>query len=451
MTKKEMFDYFLNAGYTPEGVAGLMGNLRAESALNPINLQNSGEKRIGMTDAEYTVAVDSGAYTKFTTDSIGYGLAQWTSSGRKAALLAFAKEKGKSIGDAGMQIEFIVHEMSTSYKNVEKVLKSAKTVKEASDVVVKKYERPANQSEGILNKRAEYGMSIYEECMKGGSNMGRYASEVVKQAKAWIGKKESDGSHKEIIDIYNAHRPLARNYKVKYTDSWCATFVSAVAIKLGYTDIIPTECSCQKMIELMTKMGIWFENDDRTPKAGEIIFYDWEDKTGTNGENAGWSDHVGIVEKVSGGKITVIEGNYSNSVKRRTIDVNGKYIRGYGVPAYETEPNKVAASNAVATKKASRVMEWQNAAIKDGFVSKYGADGCWGPECETIAKNAIVKKRLIAKYKNLTKIVQREVGVKVDGICGKDTKAAIEDYQRKNGLVADGCVGLNTWKKILGI
>lgn len=165
--------------------------------------------------------------------------------------------------------------------------------------------------------------------------MGKYASKVIGQAKTWIGKKESNGSHKLIIDVYNAHKPLARGYKVKYTDNWCATFVSAVAIKCDYTDIIPTECSCEKMIDLCKKKGIWVENENRTPKSGEIIFYDWDDNG--SGDNKGWSDHVGIVEKVSNGKITVIEGNYSNSVKRRTIAVNGKCIRGYAVPKYDKE------------------------------------------------------------------------------------------------------------------
>ncbi len=163
--------------------------------------------------------------------------------------------------------------------------------------------------------------------------MAKYASKVVNQAKAWIGKKESNGTHKSIIDIYNAHKPLARGYKVKYTDEWCATFVSAVSIKLGYTSIIPPECSCQKMIDLFKKKGAWIENENRTPKAGDIIFYDWDDSG--KGDNKGNADHVGIVEKVSGGQITVIEGNYSSAVKRRILAVNGKYIRGYGVPKYD--------------------------------------------------------------------------------------------------------------------
>ena len=165
--------------------------------------------------------------------------------------------------------------------------------------------------------------------------MGKNASKVIGQAQAWIGKKESDGSHKAIIDLYNSHKPLARNYKVKYTDSWCATFVSAVAIKCGYTDIIPTECSCQQMIARFKAIGCWVENENRTPNPGEVIFYDWDDNG--VGDNKGWSDHVGIVEAVSGGKITVIEGNYGDAVKRRSIAVNGKSIRGYGVPKYDAE------------------------------------------------------------------------------------------------------------------
>lgn len=166
--------------------------------------------------------------------------------------------------------------------------------------------------------------------------MSKYASEVVRLAVSWLGMNEADGTHKRIIDIYNAHKPLARGYAVKYTDAWCAATVSAVAIKLGYTDIIPTECSCNRMIDLCKKMGIFVENDSRTPAPGDILFYDWDDNG--KGDNQGSSDHVGIIEKVSGGKITVIEGNYSNSVKRRTLAVDGKYIRGYATPKYDAEP-----------------------------------------------------------------------------------------------------------------
>lgn len=165
--------------------------------------------------------------------------------------------------------------------------------------------------------------------------MATTVNKIIELAQSWVGKNEKDGSFKDIIDIYNNHKPLARGYKVKYTDSWCATFVSALAIKCGATDIIPTECSCQKMIDLFKALDVWVENENRTPKPGDIIFYDWDDNG--KGDNKGWSDHVGIVEKVSGSTITVIEGNYSNSVKRRTVKTNEKCIRGYAVPKYAAD------------------------------------------------------------------------------------------------------------------
>lgn len=161
---------------------------------------------------------------------------------------------------------------------------------------------------------------------------------VVNQAKSWLGCKESDGSHRKIIDLYNSHKPLARSYAVKYTDAWCATFVSATSIACGYTDIMPTECGCGKMIELYQKLGRWEENDAYKPEPGDVVFYDWDDNG--VGDNKGASDHVGIVEKVVGATITVIEGNCSNSVKRREIQVNGRYIRGYGLPAFEKKATK---------------------------------------------------------------------------------------------------------------
>ena len=156
------------------GVCGLMGNIKAESAMRSNNLQNSGNSKLKMTDEEYTAAVDSGEYTKFATDSKGYGLCQWTSSGRKRALLNYARQIGTSIGDEDMQIFFMLNELSASYKSVLKVLKSASSVKEASDIVVKKFERPANQSDCVLNARAKYGQEFYDKFVKEESGMGIY-------------------------------------------------------------------------------------------------------------------------------------------------------------------------------------------------------------------------------------------------------------------------------------
>lgn len=162
---------------------------------------------------------------------------------------------------------------------------------------------------------------------------------IVNTAKAWLGCCEADGTHKKIIDLYNSHKPLARGYAVKYTDAWCSTFASAVAIKAGLTSIIPTECSCEKHIALFKNMGCWVENDAYVPSPGDYIFYDWDD-SGT-GDCTGAADHVGIVTAVSGDTITVIEGNKTDAVSYRTMKVNGKYIRGYGTPNYASKATTI--------------------------------------------------------------------------------------------------------------
>ena len=160
---KEMWNFFKSKGLNDYGIAGLMGNLYVESGLKPTNLQNSYEKSLGMTDAEYTAAVDCGAYTNFAQDSAGYGLAQWTFWSLKQEMLNFIKNKGKSIGDGEAQMEFLAHQLSTSYSSVWATLKNAKSILEASNAVLLKFERPADQSEAVQNKRAEYGKVYYDK------------------------------------------------------------------------------------------------------------------------------------------------------------------------------------------------------------------------------------------------------------------------------------------------
>lgn len=144
MTEKNIWDYFLKIIKNEYGVAGLMGNLEAESGLVSNNLQNSYEKKLGMTDAQYTAAVDNKKYTNFVSDKAGYGYAQWTSANRKQGLLNYAIATHRSIGNAQMQLEYLIQELELSYKGVFNTLKKATSVAEASDVVVLKYEVPGS-------------------------------------------------------------------------------------------------------------------------------------------------------------------------------------------------------------------------------------------------------------------------------------------------------------------
>ena len=146
--ERKIWNFLRCRGLSPAGAAGLMGNLYAESALNPMNLQNSFEKKLGMKDVEYVAAVDSGAYGNFVRDSAGFGLAQWTYWTRKEALLNYAKKVGTSIGDLEMQLNFLFQELK-GYAAVHEVLRTARTVQEASNIVLTKYERPADQSAAV--------------------------------------------------------------------------------------------------------------------------------------------------------------------------------------------------------------------------------------------------------------------------------------------------------------
>ena len=156
--------------------------------------------------------------------------------------------------------------------------------------------------------------------------------QVVQTAEDYLGCRESDGSHEPIIDLYNSHEPLAQDYTVQYTDSWCATFVSAVSIRCGLTEILPTECSCQRLIGLFQELGRWQEDDNYTPLPGDVIFYDWDEKR--PGDCTGWADHVGIVVGTKWPFVKVIEGNKDDAVVFRIIPLGEIHIRGYGLPDY---------------------------------------------------------------------------------------------------------------------
>ena len=245
------------------------------------------------------------------------------------------------------------------------------------------------------------------------------ASDLTKKAKSLIGIKEGSAEHKALINLYNSFSPLPRGYKMKSTDSWCAMFGSVLAISCKATNIIPVECSCEQWIKLAKNLGIWIEDESITPKEGYYILYDWND-SGV-GDNKGWSDHIGYVEKVENGVITVIEGNYNDSVKRRTIKVNAKTIRGYAAPKYDAE------STATNSTKGGNIVNIELNVLKKG--SK-------GEQVKTL------QRLLIAMGYSCG-------SAGVDGSFGSATDAAVRKYQKNHSLAVDGSVGKNTWTSIL--
>lgn len=169
-TAEKIWNYLLGNISNEYGVAALMGNLDAESGLKTTNLQDSTENRLNYTDETYTAAVDSGKYTNFASDSAGYGLAQWTYSSRKKGLLDYVRSTGKSIGDLECQLVYLMKELTTSYKSVLNALKTATSVRAASDVVLKDFEKPKIQTDKVKEGRAAKGQKYYDLYSKGKVN-----------------------------------------------------------------------------------------------------------------------------------------------------------------------------------------------------------------------------------------------------------------------------------------
>ena len=275
-------------------------------------------------------------------------------------------------------------------------------------------------------------------------------SNVVSIMKGWVGWSEANNKHKKIIDIYNNHTPLAQGYKVKYTDAWCATTVSAAFIKTGLTDIGLTECSCSRMINLYKAKGRWQEKDSYTPKLGDLIMYDWDDNG--HGDNTGAPEHVGMVAHVDGRKITVIEGNKNSAVGYRYMEVDGRYIRGYCLPDYASKAAKTSSDpKPVDTYSKKEFIR----DIQDAFGAT--VDGIAGPE--TLNKTITLSAVLNRKHKSI-RIVQRRLAVlgftsvgKSDGIAGVKFTKAVKEFQKKHGCVVDGEITARgmTWKKLLGL
>ena len=317
---EKIWKYLKSKGLNDYGAAGLMGNLYAESGLNPKNLQNSYEKKLGYTDAQYTAAVDNGKYKNFVKDSAGYGLAQWTYWSRKQALIDFCKTAGTSIGDLDMQLNFLWKELSDGYRGVINVLMNATSVIEASNTVLLQFERPADQSASVQLKRAEYGQAYYDKYanknQEGGSVVMSNSS-LVSYTKISPNKSSPRNHSIDRISIHcvvgqcsvetlgNIFAPTSRqassNYGIgldgkigMYVEekdrSWCTSSSSndnrAVTIEVASDTYDPykvTDAAYASLLDLVTDICkrngktkiIWFGDKEKTlsytPKPNELV------------------------------------------------------------------------------------------------------------------------------------------------------------------------------------
>ena len=155
---------------------------------------------------------------------------------------------------------------------------------------------------------------------------------VLAAAAAMVGVKGGSAEHQRLVNDYNSVRPLPVGYAVKNTDDWCDIFTTVIFQREGLSDLIGRECGVERHIHIFQRLGIWNEDGNSTPSAGDIITFNWDKDTQ---QNDGWADHIGIVEKVENGIIHTIEGNSNNVVKRNTYRIGHGNIRGFATPRYK--------------------------------------------------------------------------------------------------------------------
>jgi hypothetical protein len=301
---------------------------------------------------------------------------------------------------------------------------------------------------------------------KGVGSMSCYVEKVLKIAESEVGYLEKASNMNLDSKTANAGKMNYTKYArdldnipgfyngKKQGFAWCAVFIGWIFFKAYVVkDAKKLLCLPDNSLAAGCKYAMnYYKSKGQlksSPKAGDQIFFK---------NSSGEICHTGLVYDVDKSYVYTIEGNTSTAsgvvangggVCKKKYKLNYARIAGYGRPKYDIKESIVPTTTNTSVSTKISVLEWQSAAKKDGF--KLAIDNTWGPECIQIAKQAIVKKRLTYKYKNLTKLVQMHLGLIADGKCGKNTDKAIREYQKANGLVADGEVGLNTWKKILGI
>ena len=263
---------------------------------------------------------------------------------------------------------------------------------------------------------------------------------VVAHARTWLGCNEYDGSHRPIIDLYNRYRKTG-DYCMTYADPWCAAYVSAVGMAVSVAnglpgqpyELIPSSAACDPMIVQYKALGRWVEDDGYLPSPGDVILYDWEDSG--SGDDQGSSDHVGIVTDVDGSTITVIEGNKSDSVCYRSIQRNGRYIRGYGLPDYAKYASGEGQGEIIVPDdpQPTPTQGIQLPMLRQG-------DGLNRPSEVVRAAQFLLNGRGASCGR-----------CGADGEFGTATKSAVLAFQRRNGLDADGVIGDKTWRKLLGL
>lgn len=414
---------------TEEAIAALLAQIQAESAFKVNNLEDTANTKLGMTDEQYTAAVDNGTYTNFVLDGYGYGIYQLTFYTRKQNFLNYVRARNGSIGDLKLQVGFMFWEFKSYFAGLWSQMKSSRDLYALTKDLLEKWENPYEQVQNLIS-RYEYAKSWYSK-LKDYKEVGKSMTtneaieRVLSIAKNEIGYHEQGDN----VTKYAAYLDSISGFYngPKQNAPWCDVFYDYLFVKCFGLEI-GRQMICQPMnsagagclysAQYYKEAGRWFA----TPQPGDQIFFSYA---------AGEYSHTGIVESVYNGMVHTIEGNTSDSVARRSYALSSGSIVGYGRPRWDLAADSSADSSADISidipaqtqtggsgtmilrrgSKGINVREYQEKLIELGYdLGRWGADGDFG----TDTYNAVVK-------------FQREHGLDIDGEIGPLTAAAIEE------------------------
>ena len=401
-----------------------MGNIQAESAFNPHNLENTANKKLGMTDEQYTNAVDNGSYTNFVRDGFGYGLGQWTFFQRKQMYLNYVKSRGGSIGDCKLQVGFMIYELKTQFVKIFRLLCSSKDLESLTWLVLDEWENP-DAKESKRSERYEMAKKIYNEFESKGGSIQMTQNEAIKNvldlARSEIGYHESGNNITKFAAYLDSISGFYNGQKNGY--AWCDVFVDYLFVKCfgantGREMICqPTQsggAGCLYSAQYYKDAGRWVTS----PQPGDQIFFSY---------SPGEYSHTGIVESVSGGTVTTIEGNTSDSVARRNYSTSSGSIVGYGRPRWELASDSDGSADD----------EVIDLGPVDDTSAQSGNIGCSDGILRKGSKGVIVRE-----YQEKLKKLGYDLGkYGADGDFGRDTRAAVIQFQKDHNLKADGEIG----------
>ena len=414
--EKIIWNFFKSKGLNDYACAGLMGNLSAESNLNPKNMENAYERKFGYTDESYTQSVDNGTITReeFANHNFGYGIAQWTWHTRRRALYDYIKSKGVSIGNLEAQLEFLYQELSTSYKSVLSTLKNATSILEASNAVLLKFECPYDQSVSVQNKRASYGQKFYD----------KYATNGNKEGESVMGVKTyQETSKTQLSKNFNSYEfrcglgsPCACSTIL--IDDKLVEYLQKIRDHFGKSITITSAYRCNSYNK---RIGGATGSYHSKGMACDIVV-----SGVTPREVAKYAESIGILgiglyETASDGHFVHIDTRtyksfwYGQAQSPRTT---------FGGSSANTSSSNVSSNSTTTTTtlssgmSGSKVKELQEKLIKLGYsCGDRGADGDYG------AKTAYAVRKFQEKYGN---------GLAVDGIAGPKTLEAIDKAMSVN-------------------